>query len=347
MSLGIVRFVYPRNRDGHFIELSHVEKEVCLKLSGQVFELIITSVESNDVILQIKNFVLKNNLRSIHFDWLHDVSSYLLEIASILKELGVSWTSTASLGRAIRTPNAQSRIDFESIKLLEKLKYLKANYSKFRIFIFDERLVIKFSKELPFLVFLPFPFESEMDSKCNYCSVNSKRPLVALVGSIFGYKGSEQLVKYWLNSKAFRLGLVGSYHDYSHSHLVRDAIKNAEKDPNNLIILKRVPMTSTLNHYLSHADAIYIDTRDYPEPSGIAERALTFGVPIIIENADSNLRDLSLSHNGFMSAEILTASFENLTTAIHAKKQSIVKSEPVRSFDVQRVMENAWKEFLE
>jgi hypothetical protein len=141
-----------------------------------------------------------------------------------------------------------------------------------------------------------FPFQNE--------------PIVGVVGQLYGYRGVSKLLKYWIKNPHFKLLFAGSYDSRSISLFEKILLIVARSTKSVYWHPHWLPTSGDVNHLLNHLSALYIDTSRYSYPSGIANRARFFGIPVIIENENSYLRDQKLLYgdNGILFSNVLKRS---------------------------------------
>jgi hypothetical protein len=131
--------------------------------------------------------------------------------------------------------------------------------------------------------------------------------MIGVIGLLLGYRGSNRLLDYWSHNPVFNICLAGEYYPETHSLKNQATIENLKKDKKHILEMKYFDDELDLNHLLNHCDAIYFNTIEYPEPSGIALKALTLGKMVIIEEADSYLNDLSIECKQILTSKIISA----------------------------------------
>jgi hypothetical protein len=97
---------------------------------------------------------------------------------------------------------------------------------------------------------------------------------------------------------------------------------------------------------MSHVDAIVIDTYSYPYPSGIVIRARQQGLPVIIANADSFLRDLSEIDPGIVILDLAKVSKKKLRDVLSSARSQQKFQGATREELQQRFIE-VWKNAIE
>jgi hypothetical protein len=249
------------------------------------------------------------------------------------------------LGRILRKNSSFPELRQLSHQLVYRLNLSFKDGAFIGMSICDNLLVAKFKDTYPWLQHLPDYEPTELILNCEFCNdLNlSQKALVGVVGSLRGYRGSESLVKYWQKYKNFQIVLVGEYFPSTHSKKTRNAIKKLSKTRYNFTYLKKVQTDTQLNHFISHVDAIYLDSIQYPEPSGIASRALQMGKTIIIESGDSYLNDLLYEEPKIQLSHIFSLSENKFYEKINSLKSVPPKFVAPKLYDVTSSYKKLWQ----
>lgn len=279
------------NNFGHFSEWStHFENAA--KSYNCKYEIIYFSL--SDLENDAKGLVDKlagHKIEHLFIEWFHDVYPGQKVLVDYLGRNNIEWSCLAALSSVYRIPLIPRTIEHPTEAVKKDLEYAYTNSKLKAVFTFDKYLVNR-NTNLPLSPLPDFQDLTIGSSKidcCNFCE--TKRPIIGLLGQLYGYRGVSSLVQYWLRNPKLKLFFAGKY------------------DPNFLpkaskfwlkigIFLKSIYFfpgwltnSAEVNHCIQHLDALYIDTSRYPYPSGIAQRARSIGIPVIIENSDCYLRD--------------------------------------------------------
>lgn len=249
--------------------------------------------ETQQKITALKREIADTQPDLVHFEWIHDIEEVIVEISSLLNAQGILWTSVGSFSRALRKYEKPSLENSANVELIRKLSLAHECGTLKSILIFDNFLVDRFQDKYPFLVHLPDSQNTEMRKKCDFCvsKKENSRPTIGVLGNLLGYRGCENLIQYWRTSKSFNLMLAGPYFKHSISFATRCILFLSKLDRRNIFLLEYIEDEGLLNHLITHLDALYIDTSNYKEPSGIALKVLALGKKVVIENSDSFLNE--------------------------------------------------------
>jgi hypothetical protein len=162
------------------------------------------------------------------------------------------------------------------------------------IFVFDHYLLSRIPSTFPTLFALSDyqdnRIEELRDECCDWVS-DKKRPVIGIVGQLYSYRGVSQLVKKFIHRPNFAVFLAGKYQPSSFKRKTRFIIWILSKTKKIYFEPEWISTSSKVNHKIKHLDAIYISSRTYRGSSGISHRARQLGVPVIIDDVDSYLRD--------------------------------------------------------
>lgn len=309
------------NSVGHFSEWSAYFENAAETL-GCEYEIVCFS--SLDLCDGAKGLIEKlSNLKIEHLfvEWFHDVYPGQNDLVQYFAQRSIEWSCLAALSSVYRIPVKPRTIEHPNEVVKRDLEWA-FSISKLRaVFTFDKFLLDRNSK-LPFHALPDFQDLEIGSSTMNCCSFcDTKRPIIGLLGQLYGYRGVTSLIRYWLRNPGIKLFFAGKYDPNflaaSEKFWLRIGIltKSIFLHPNWLSDSREV------NHCLSHLDALYIDTSAYPYPSGIAQRARSLGIPVIVENSDSYLRDQKIidGDTGIFFSEILSFKSRNRLPGILKK----------------------------
>jgi hypothetical protein len=231
-----------------------------------------------------------------HFEWFHDFERYGHLIGEIFESLELSWVALGSATGVIRDGHSNEFLRSQLMGLARRKTFAGLITWDF----FSEQ---RSGHKLPKLFGIPDYQDSTVSknhlAECKIFKKN-KKPHIGVLGQLYSYRGSHQLISSWLRNPIFKPFMIGDFQASSHRKKIRILIW----------LLRRMGIlgysgtwiegSASLNHVISHADAVFIDTVNYPYPSGIVVRSRQLGIPVIIANADSFLRDLAKSDPGII-----------------------------------------------
>jgi len=316
----LLKWVTRNPNEGHFFLHFELLREVISNLDVELLELEMRDSDIETKLQELIDYCLKNQVTHIHLDWMLDIEFLITEFDHALANLGITWSSLGHLSPIFR----EASTEVEDHWFIKKIKSTTA--LKF-IFVWDEFLSKKSQFLDDLLVAIPdYQNTNEIASTCVLCHEvsfnNLKKPIVGVVGQLYGYRGSERLLKKWNRFGAgFTPLLAGNYFRESHSQKVQKKIKKFGKLKKIIFHPNFISSDSELNHVITHCDAIYIDTISYKVSSGIAQRALQLSVPVVIENSDSCLNDRSSINPGY----IIWSNVPDLSKEIQYTKSALQK----------------------
>jgi hypothetical protein len=278
----------------------------------------------------------------LHFEWVHDLNiSQISKLDLLANTLDFNWSTHMAISQVLRNnfgPNRSELVHlFKHLQSTSRLTSLWTwdlefhgrKYGKFRI----QKVPDIQNTELRVM-------------RCDLCSVveigGLPIKMIGLVGQLYGYRGVDLVASFARTYKNHNFLLIGREHSWSYSKSTKRFIK---RNPANLMIKSEYLDTDfDLNHAINHLSCLVIDTGRYPEPSGIATRALAFGIPVLIKDYDSYLRFQSKAVKGI---HIIRKSFKkNLVVdwvKIGQPITSIVQSKDLQYLellDAKRATEN-------
>ena len=231
----------------------------------------------------------------MHLEWIHDLSiNQLIDFDKDAQKKNFTWSSHMAISQAVRKTKGSSKREisqlYNSLKALSNLKY---------IWTWDDEFDQHTSGHIKILA-VPDRPNLEMDNlTCALCTNSESYHGVrwmGLAGQIYGYRGADLVISLASKYPNQHFLLAGKMHIES---LSPKSKKILAKRPKNLkIIDEYFPSDLELNHAIKHMSCLIIDTERYPEPSGIATRALAFGIPVLVHKKDSHLAYLSKNLSG-------------------------------------------------
>jgi hypothetical protein len=129
----------------------------------------------------------------------------------------------------------------------------------------------------------------------------------------------------------FPVYLAGKYFSTSYSKLEQYLIKVGRLIGRIFLNPEWQDSDSELNHHLLHLDALIIDTKSYPQPSGIVTRARHFGIPVLIPNADSFLNDCAAEDLGISVIDFASTRGDTLLKILGELKSFPAVPSPTRT----------------
>lgn len=310
----IVRWVPRGQSEGHFSE--HLKT---LIKAAQIFEefrlLNLNKDNFPQSFLDLSDNMLDFSPDHVHFEWFHDFEKYAITIDKLLTSFQTTWTAVASINHAARYGHNDSNLSQTMISLSGS-KSLKG-------FMTWDLWIDTFKpKNYPtFFTMRDYQEIDYVEDQVDCCSFKfQKKPIIGVVGQLYGYRGSEKLIKYWIKRRTFNLYLAGRYFRSSHSRFVQLAVLLLKNFKIGFFKLSWISDSKMLNHHIRHLDALYIDSKSYPQPSGICIRARQLNIPIIIEDADSYLRDMSHQDKGIIIIDLSECNKKELALEIKRAK---------------------------
>lgn len=229
----------------------------------------------------------------VHLEWIHDFSiDELIDFDRNARKLNFNWSSHMAISQAVRKTLGSSKNEistlYNSLKELSNLKF---------IWTWDDEFHQNTSGQVTILA---VPDRPNLETKELVCSLCSERYLgvkwMGLSGQIYGYRGADLVISLASEYPEHHFLLAGKMYKDSLSAKSKNILA---KNPKNLMVIDEYfPSDLELNHAIQHFSCLIIDTDRYPEPSGIATRAIAFGIPVLIHKRDSHLAYLSRKLSG-------------------------------------------------
>ena len=289
--------------EGHFQDWRETLEVATSSLPNTLFHTLNLTDLQVDFTTSLRNSLVAikseypNSKIHIHHEWAHDLSFMEInQISSVLAEFDVTWSTHVATSQALRrkTGAAHRRIS-ELMSILSQQTNLVNLWTwdtEFHNFRFKGKTLLGLEDRQATKVDL---------ETCVICRDNavspsynkiSHRGLIGLVGQLYGYRGVDLVVNLALFNPDRKFLLAGKL--MPESLKISSYVNLVEKPLPNIILRDEYfEKSESLNHILCHLSALVIDTKRYPEPSGIATRALVFGVQVLINDMDSHLGYLS------------------------------------------------------
>lgn len=286
MSKFVFVSINPHKNQGHFESWRDFVKQAT---PDEIFLFLEVSSLEN-LVRQLVLIKERVNDIHVHLEWLHDFSiSQLKDFDKNAQELDFTWSSHMAISQAVRETIGSSKSEifqlYNSLKVLSNLKY---------IWTWDDEFHQHTSGHITILAVPDRPNLEMANLICELCTnfeLYQGVRWMGLSGQIYGYRGADLVISLAKEYPNQHFLLAGRMHIES---LTSKSKKILATPPKNLkVIDEYFPSDLELNHAIKHLSCLIIDTERYPEPSGIATRALAFGIPVLIHKKDSHLTYLS------------------------------------------------------
>lgn len=333
-----MRWVFRSQEEGHFSEHWTLVNSAARESFDQVVNIDLFSEDRVESLTKLSQLLLLEKPDITHFEWFHDFEEIVESLADVFDSYQLKWISVAGVSSVLREGH-QDEILRSKMLNLAKRKYLMG------LMTWDYFLESRAHSKMPQIFGIPDFQDPEVASmhfpECKLFG-DSQKIHIGVMGQLFNYRGSQELILAWCRNPVFRPFMIGQYQASSHPIGIRILIYILRK----LRLLEFsgtwIKGSSALNHVLCHADAIFVDTTRYPFPSGIVIRSRQLGVPVIIKNADSFLRDLSQLDAGIVTIDLNRISKRELISLIN-KAKSQPKYKSASSFDLKAKIIDIWK----
>jgi hypothetical protein len=296
----LVRWKHRGVKEGHFSENWEVVNSAARNSFDTCVNLDLNSDDFAIGLIELSVCLIKEKPDLTHFEWFHDFEKYSNLVAKIFESLDLKWVALGAATGVIRDGHTNEFLRSQLMNLAQS-KNFKGLIS------WDYFLENRAGDELPKIFGIPDFQDSEVShihsAECKIFK-NKKKIHIGVLGQLYAYRGSQLLVTSWLRNPIFRPFLIGDYQAWSHRKKIRILVKLLRVTGILGFSGTWIDGSSRLNHVISHADAVFVDTKNYPYPSGIVIRARQLGIPVIILNADSFLRDLSMIDPGIIVMEL-------------------------------------------
>lgn len=326
---------------GHFVEWS-TRFENAAESYGCKFEVVYFSdIDLHDGAKGLIDKLLNLKIEHLFIEWFHDVYPGQNELIEFFRQRNIEWSCLAALSSVYRMPLAPRKIEHPNEVVRRDLERAFSISKLKAVFTFDKFLLDR-NEDLPFL---PLPDFQDLEISgstigcCRFCK--SKRPIIGLLGQLYGYRGVTSLIKYWLRNPRLKLFFAGKYDQNYLASSEKFALRFGIFAKSIFFHPSWLTSSGEVNHCISHLDALYIDTSMYPYPSGIAQRARSLGIPIIIENTDSYLRDRKMidGDTGIFFSDILSFKFRNSLRAILEDSRPF---EQISEEETHKALQKGW-----
>jgi len=278
MEFYFVRFQDYSENVGHF---SMLRTSILESLVAIGYEPVIVEIFENadyEKITQFEKFVTTEKPNLICFEWLHDLP-LPQSLIEILDRSNIQWFAVASI--------SEIWLDGDKSRIWPILSVAHLSLNLKGILTWDFHLANKLDTIFPRLAWLPDFQPLEVDEELNFeCCAWAKeaiKPIIGIGGQQYGYRGIDKILFYFFFLKKFSVLIWGPKKHESLNFKSKLLLKNASSAPRLFISDEFFEQETHLNHFYSHLDAFFIDGRRYPNPSGMANRSLAFGVPVLSE----------------------------------------------------------------
>lgn len=291
------------NPHGHFQEYLNLFQKFISDFQGE--ETLILNLETKaDTIKRLdllRHFIEEYSIEHIFFPWFHDIQDCWSEIDQAIGSK-VTYSGLGALSHAVRkSKGISSRVSKKNANLLIKNldKYAKAigclTWDPKVHNLYGEKLNLELLPDVQDLS------QGEIPEYIQDLFANSNSKRIGLLGQLYVYRGIQYLYSLAKRNpnynffaigerRNFGLGLKKLYDNFFWKRLI--------SLPNVYVHSSYIPKSSDLNAVISSMDLIVLDTRSYPNPSGIVTRARAFGVPTILSSKNSALFDLFEGDDG-------------------------------------------------
>jgi hypothetical protein len=327
MHVALVRFFSDREKVGHFNALFDVTLDASAIAFSKISQWNLRGENIEEKVTDLNRRVVKENPDFVHIDWFHDFETEAVNVAELLELAGIDWTTTGSVSHVERSINSNDLLK-QTFLELEKFRRLKG------IFIWDLYLAKSnpsgYPKLLPLVDWQDVTVSGTLQDCCKWKS-RQRLPVLGLVGQLHPYRGVSLILRFWMTKPKFPVYLAGKYFSTSYSKLEQYLIKVGRLIGRIFLNPEWQDSDSELNHHLLHLDALIIDTKSYPQPSGIVTRARHFGIPVLIPNADSFLNDCAVEDLGISVIDFASTRGDTLLKILGELKTFPAVPSPTRT----------------
>jgi len=314
----LVRWKHRGEQEGHFSENWELVNSAARNYFGECVNIDLNSDDFAIGLIQLTQCLSRERPDLTHFEWFHDFEKYSHLIASIFESFDLKWTTLGAATGVVRDGHSNEFLRSQLMGLAQSRCFAG-------LITWDYFLENRSGFKLPHIFGIPDFQDAEVNpNHCAECKIfkNKKKLHIGVLGQLYAYRGSHLLMTSWLRNPIFKPFMIGDYQASSHRKKIRVLIGFLRFTRVIGFSGTWIDGSSKLNHVISHADAVFIDTKSYPYPSGIVIRSRQLGVPVIIANADSFLRDLSASDSGIIVMDLSKVSKAKLREVIsEAKRQ--------------------------
>jgi hypothetical protein len=257
-------------------------------------ELRLGGLSLSDQLHVIQESLVSDSEVHVHFEWLHDLKNRSL-ILQLLEKSQTPWSAFASISEIWRL--GANCTEWELLKLSHQFSGLVS------IFTWDHHLIkeiiTEFPKLSPLQDFQNLEITEETFDCCAWAELDN-RPILGISGQLYGYRGVDFLLWRFLLLSNFRLILWGTYKENditSLSKLILKLFRNTDK-----IYIRKdwIERETELNHFYQHISGFFLDGSRYPNPSGMANRALSFQIPLLVQKGRGYYAYESETHSGVL-----------------------------------------------
>lgn len=312
--------------EGHFSFWREIHL-AALKDSGEVFTFQF-SPNFIDSLSKFRKFCEIKRVDIVFVEWFHDLDQVsLIEFDSMISESGMKWIAQADVSTYLR----DSQHVFSKSIAMNSLSYAKFCKSLMSLIVWDTHIVSRFEylDQIKLYGIRDFQNSEKPNHKISNCLDRKESPNIGLVGQLYDYRGSRRLIAWSKLNPQLNFTLAGQAKDTARK-LCGNKQSYCKK---NLQISDTFFETDDdLNLAISKLDYLFIDTENYPVPSGIALRARTLGVPVLISGGDSYYSDEALIDQGILTIPRIVLSKPSLLTSwiskLDLKMEKVVAVSP-------------------
>lgn len=277
MTFIFIRLENYDEKTGHFATLRGALYESLSDLELDFEELDLANMDLTEQALALKVIIQSKPVTHVHFEWLHDLENRSI-LLDILLDSGVSWSVFASLSEIWRS--GASCLDFKLLSLAHRYSNLLT------VFTWDLHLIKKISGTFPKLSHLmdyqDLSTRNETFECCTWIQEDD-RVVLGISGQLYGYRGVDLLVWRFLLLSNFKIILWGSYKENDLAFFTKFLLRIFRGSNKIFIRGEWISTDAELNHFYQHIDGFFLDGSRYPNPSGMANRALSFGIPLLVQ----------------------------------------------------------------
>jgi hypothetical protein len=296
----------------------------------------------------IQSDLATNKYRHVFFTWLHDLKGVEKEIDLICSTFDISYSGLASVSHAFRKTRGLGsltarRNSFHVVKMVQASKSCK------NILTWDPGILAQSDYQINFH-FLP-------DYQSTTINLDAQPLLpkeqvgyvlkVGLVGQLYPYRGLQNIYKLAKRNSNVIFYLIGKRSDFYSG--IRYLYENylwwrVERLKNSRIIEGYVDSDNQLNQYINELDAIYLDTKSYPNPSGIVCKARCLGKRVLITSSNSALLDIYRGDPELILIKNRTRGLLDLVPKDRAQPNCVLKVDAIKAienFFIKMVKEKA------
>jgi len=281
--------------EGHFSFWREIHL-AALENSGEVFRFDFNT-NFTESLFNFRNFCEVNRIDVVFVEWFHDLDvASLIEFDIMISESGMKWVAQADVSTYLRD---SQHLFSKSIKM-NSLSHAKFCKSLVSLIVWDTHLVSRFGFLDQIKLYGVRDFQNTVSQ--NHVSAvrvaRKESPKIGLVGQLYDYRGSERLIAWSRLNPKLEFKLAGQAKDTAKKLC---GTKNSFNKKNLYILDEFFETDDELNLAISKLDYLFIDSERYPVPSGIALRARSLGIPVLISGGDSFYSDEALIDRGILT----------------------------------------------